>query len=123
MAIFSRIELSNLELNVYLGWEDKERSTSQTIFLDIHLSFPAPPLACQTDDLKDTYCYDDLTTNIKNRCASRSFHLIEYLAAELYDFIKSNVASDILLTLCLTKKTPTAHLAYARMWYGDQKDL
>ena len=55
--LFSRLNIRSLELNLHLGWRNKERTDEQVVLLDMEIRFPSPPIACTTDDLQDTVCY------------------------------------------------------------------
>ena len=71
------LSINQFELPVFLGWPEDERTQSQLVSIDIHLSFKSPPKACDTDNLEDTFCYSWLTDQIKQETALKKFHLIE----------------------------------------------
>jgi 7,8-dihydroneopterin aldolase/epimerase/oxygenase len=101
----SKLALKNLKLEVILGVSDEERSRSQIVILDLELAFKKLPSACFSDDLADTICYSELIAKIKQFCKNKSFHLIEYLGAQLYDFIKNIITQPVAINLSI-QKTP-----------------
>lgn len=118
----SSILLSGLELGVLLGWLPEERSREQTVVLDIQIHFRQPPLACHTDELVDTYCYDALTQLIKNHLQAREFKLIEYLSREIYDICKKHFSNAARIDIRLTKKPKIKNLTGgASFTYGDEE--
>ena len=99
----SSLKINQFELAVFLGWSAEERAVTQKVALDIYLQFAKTPIACQTDDLKDTVCYFELTEKIRQHFANRTFKLIEHLAHEVYQLIKINLPTDTLITVQITK--------------------
>jgi dihydroneopterin aldolase len=47
--------------NVHLGCTPQERKKPQPVQLQIHIEFAKPPKALETDSLKDTPCYAEMT--------------------------------------------------------------
>ncbi|MHB1222296.1 MAG: dihydroneopterin aldolase [Gammaproteobacteria bacterium] len=99
----SSLKINQFALAVFLGWSAEERAATQKVALDIYLIFAKAPTACLTDDLKDTICYFELTEKLRNSFANRTFKLIEHLAHEVYQLIKTNTPTDTLVTVKLTK--------------------
>jgi len=89
----AEINLQQLELSVRLGWPEEEREIPQTIWLDIQIKFFDAPSACKSDNLADTFCYDELIKKIKTEIHAREFRLIEYLGQEIYRVIKQVVGN------------------------------
>lgn len=121
---YCAITLNALELAVHLGWPDDERSNKQTVWLDVHLSFPDELAACATDNLSDTYCYGTLVQQITEGIEQKSFHLIEHLGSEIYHLIRLSLPPHIKVHLRL-KKYPAAipHLkGGVTFHYGDDDD-
>lgn len=119
---YSNIVIRQFELNVYLGWTEAERLQPQCISLDIFIRFPSEPLACQTDELNDTFCYDTLTKTIKNHLQDQSFRLIESFAYTIYQLIKKSVLNECLITVGITKQPPIQELkGGVTFLYGDEK--
>lgn len=95
-----------LRLSVKLGCGDDERRAPQPVDVDIGILFQTPPRGCETDELKETVCYDDLSRRLKNAVSERSFKLVEHLGHVLYHDIKSLVPTDALLALRVVKLHP-----------------
>ncbi len=73
---------------VNLGFGAEERIEKQQIKLDIELYFSNPPIAC-TEDGKGFICYHSLSNVLKGVIEGREFSLIEYLATQLENAMKS----------------------------------
>ncbi|OGT61503.1 MAG: hypothetical protein A3F14_03980 [Gammaproteobacteria bacterium RIFCSPHIGHO2_12_FULL_43_28] len=99
----SSLSILGLELYVHLGWPDQERKEKQLVKLDIHLTFVNPPKACQSDLLTDTICYAGLIDQLHDYLANKTFHLIEHLTNEIYQFLKSCLPAGTMLRVILTK--------------------
>jgi|SRR5579862_7347068 len=118
----TRITLYQLELNLFLGASEKERSQPQTVLLDIDIDFQAPPKACLTDQLNDTDCYDSLIQRIAREITPRSFHLLEHLTHEIYQIIKKTFIQPVSIHVKVTKKpllSGAQVIAGASFCYGD----
>lgn len=113
--------LNGLELPVVLGWPEEERAQKQIVVLDIQIHFPKPPLACVTDNLVDTFCYDALVNSIKLRLAHEEFRLIEHLGHDIYQICKEHLTKNVLLGIRLTKKPAIENLTGGVSFcYGDE---
>lgn len=99
----SRLVLHNLEFLVYLGWESSERKKKQKVTVDIDIQFAHTPIACTTDSLHDTFCYDALNQTIIKHIDKKTFHLLEYLTFEIYSIVKLFLNLKNKTTICVTK--------------------
>lgn len=95
--------INALEVQVYLGWTNKERLKKQTVYLDVAISFHHMPKACHTDHLDDTFCYKDLINIIRKKIASIKFNLIEHLTCEIHKIIKDALPFKTKLDVSITK--------------------
>lgn len=102
-TLHSRLTIRDLELNVNLGWPEKERLQEQRVLLDIEIRFLQPLKACMTDNLQDTICYATLTQTLRNEISGKKFSLIEHLAHTLYQILKSQLPEQTHLNVRLTK--------------------
>lgn len=101
--INSNLHIRGLKLPVNLGWPDQEREQEQIVSLDLEIIFPKPPLACITDDLKDTVCYAALIQTLRDKLSAQNFHLIEHLGQEIYCIVKEQFPPDAYITIHITK--------------------
>lgn len=116
----SSLSLHGLELNVFLGWPDDERQEKQQVKLDVTVAFSAPPKACVSDQLQDTFCYDSLITQIKEKTTAKSFRLLEHLGYEIYQMIKPAVPDSAKVSISLQKMPPIPALTGgASFYFGD----
>ena len=106
---------------VRLGCYSEERLKPQEVELDLRIWFETTPAGCRSDRLKDVVCYEELTTAVENALADRSFHLIERLAAVVYDVLHPLVPADARLWIRVKKmRPPVAALQHGvSFWYGD----
>jgi dihydroneopterin aldolase len=119
--IESNIFLQGLELDIFLGWPDEERRQKQKVSVDIKIHYDEPPLACTTDNLEDTTCYDSLINTIKENILHREFHLLEYLGREIYLLVKNILRNDALISIWINKKHPFENIANGiTFFYGDK---
>jgi len=115
------LTLHEITLSVYLGVSEEEQRDHQHITLDLILHFQPPPVACQTDQLTDTYCYQTLISQLQASCENKRFHLIESLTQYLFHTIKCaypNCAID----LSLTKNPPIDEVAACTYRISDHHD-
>lgn len=120
MKKYAQMNLNGLELSVNLGWPQGERKKTQIVTLNAEIVFSAPPTGCTTDQLTDTYCYDALIKTIKTGIADRDFRLLEHLAYEIHNIIKTQLPDDCKLLIKLTKKPPILNLTGGVTFcYGD----
>jgi len=106
----SCLTVNGLELHINLGWPQAERAQQQTVTIDMTIQFNQTPLACTTDELTDTFCYDELITKMKQNTAARHFKLIEHFGYEMYQLVKNFLPANTLLQLSVTKKPPIENL-------------
>lgn len=118
-TISSSIEIHGIEMDVNLGWAETERARKQSVLVDIFIKFVNPPKACLTDELSDTYCYNDLVNSIKTHLDKREFRLLEHLGHELYQLVKKTLSNTDLVSIRTTKKPPIANVSGASFFYGD----
>lgn len=115
------LQVNALKLNVHLGWPEKERLKKQIVWLDLYITFPNVPKACQTDRLENTYCYADIIKILSKQISNKTFHLIEHLTAEIYKMVKNLLPKNVLLSVCITKYPKIKQLqGGVSFHYGDQ---
>ena len=120
MTKFASMTLQGLKLNVFLGWPQQERQQEQSVTLDVMISFIRPPVACLTDQLSDTCCYDTLTEEIKQVAATQKFRLLEHLGHCLYQTIKDYLTVESTVSINITKKPDITDLTGGVTFsYGD----
>lgn len=105
-ALRTRLEIPAIRLEVRLGCEAAERATPQPVDLGLVIDFATPPDACRSDRLADTVCYAELAALARAYCAAREFRLVERLAVELRDVVRSRLPHDAGLALTVVKLAP-----------------
>lgn len=104
------IILKDLALKLNLGLTNQERSKKQSILLQIKIIFPKKPLACSSNDIKDTICYATLIKKIQEFCKNKKFILVEELGEQLLNIIKNNIPKKCKVHLQVQKKRPLPEL-------------
>lgn len=97
------LSINQLTLAVSLGWPDHERLEKQTISLSFTVQFATPPLACNSDQLKDTVCYSLLIRDLRKLIETKTYHLIEHLGHDAYQHIKNHLQSEALVKVSVLK--------------------
>ena len=105
--------LNGLEIYINLGCSDEERSQKQLVMLDLELLFDDTFTASDTDNLEQTICYYTLRKHIQKFCDDISCNLIEYLAKQIYDFIKGKYSNFEIKYLKLIKTPPVSQIKSA----------
>lgn len=116
----ARMVLHKLEFLVNLGWGQDERALQQMVTVDIHVQFANPPVACMSDNLSDTFCYDTLNKTIQDKIGQKEFRLLEYLAQEIYSCVKNFIIPNTTVNICVTKyPNHFFKSGGVSFWYGD----
>lgn len=115
----SYLNINALELEIFLGWPKEERARKQIVKIDIHISFPETPSACQSDEINDTYCYRELIDGLRDKTAGKHFRLIEHLTQTIYDYFKSCLPDGANTQVSLTKHPQIQGLGSVTFHVGD----
>ena len=110
----SQLELKDLLLNLHLGITKQEQLNKQPVYIDISIENNTPPLGCETDNIKNTLCYDDLSKTITESCSIKTYNLIEHLCQDIVDIIKIKVQNKTKISVTVKKSPPIENLALAK---------
>jgi FolB domain-containing protein len=77
--------IPKLRLWVSLGCNEGEKDHLQPVDVDIKIEFLKEPIGCKSDQITDVHCYKTLSDKLVKAVESRSFNLIESLAAHLFE--------------------------------------
>ncbi len=113
------LSINSLVLELYLGWPDDERLRKQTVLLDIQFQFANTPKACTTDHLDDTFCYRHFIEKLRADYQHKKCHLIEFVAHDIYQLLKTLTPPDTKLSVTLTKQPLIAALGSVSFKIGD----
>lgn len=81
--------------------------------MDIGIAFSQEPLGCRSDDLVDVFCYKMIAEKVIESVKGKSFHLIEFLAAYIFEaLIKHFSLEGAILEIRVTK--PHHPVAYVQ---------
>lgn len=117
----SQLRIVNFKLPVYLGVGEVERQFLQILEIDIDIHFKTPPKGGENDLIENTVCYDQLIQDLNARFKHQSFKLIESVATQIYDLIKSQVLESARVYVRVKKKPSLVGLAgYLEYGYGDE---
>ena len=100
------LTIRGILLPIRLGCSADERLNPQPVEIDLTIRFETPPRGMVTDRLEDTVCYDRLVSAIKQVVTDREFSLVEYLAKEIFDSLRSIVESEHELRVTVRKVSP-----------------
>ena len=122
LAETASLSFKTKEFPVSLGVLPEEKARPTPVSLQVSLDFPTLPKACQSDQLADTVCYDQLSQQLYSVCTTKHFNLIEHCGYEAYHALKhylqtQNLAANLSLTL--TKKLTHAFLQESCFHVGD----
>ncbi len=81
-----RILIAALPLRCFLGVTAEERSTPQTVIVDLELSLDLAPAAA-SDAIGHTVNYSSVCAYAEEIATARPFHLIESLAGAIADIL------------------------------------
>lgn len=116
----SILSLNAITLPVCLGVSEEERQNNQNVRIDIQIYMDTPIDACTTDDIVDTFCYDEMLQIVENTCQSQEFHLIEHLCYKIHISVKKVVHNHGVRIKVQKTYPPLAHkLESASFEYSD----
>jgi len=100
------LKVHNLRMEVRLGCSAEERQTPQAVEWNLQLFWKNLPMACESDSLSDTICYDELTKTIAAVCSSGEYKLIEHLAFKALQSIRPQLKSLARVFIAVRKLQP-----------------
>lgn len=100
------LRVHGLEIPVRIGLTEEERRIPQAIQFDIEIQFAEKPLACSSDKIEDSICYDEMSSQIEEKVSSRSYKLIEHLCQEVFTMLSEKLAAQTHLALRVKKLRP-----------------
>ncbi len=103
---FSELLLTDWRQNVKLGVTAEERMEAQLVAIDIAVRFDELPLACQSDQVADTVCYDHLLKVLCGELASHEWRLLEHLTYDLYRKLQQLLSDGCVIRIKVTKLHP-----------------
>ena len=84
------LRIHDLDLSVYLGCLPAERGQLQTVRLNLEILFQQKPKACESDELLESICYDQIGNLLMKFVRDREFKLIEFLAERSFVLLKES---------------------------------
>jgi 2-amino-4-hydroxy-6-hydroxymethyldihydropteridine diphosphokinase len=96
----SIIKVKNLRLRSYIGFIDWEKEKLQDVVISYSFKYDTS-MASETDDVQYAVDYKKMTKQIISMVDNQSFHLIEALAEQVFNFIlkSSSAVQDIEVTV------------------------
>ncbi len=115
------LKISDYVLWIHLGVSEEERIKPQQVNLNIEINFLENLPACETDEIKNTVCYDELTTQIRFYVQEKQFKTIEYLAKKIYELTKQKIIQKNQTLIHIHKVAPPMPhiLGGTHFIYGD----
>ncbi|MDX2504753.1 MAG: dihydroneopterin triphosphate 2'-epimerase [Gammaproteobacteria bacterium] len=84
--MLATICIKNLRLRTFIGFNEEEKTKKQDVIVNIHLSYDASAAAA-SDSVEDACNYKVLTKQIIALVESKSFDLLEKMAADIISLI------------------------------------
>jgi len=78
----ARINISNLRLRTYIGFNPEEQTKQQDIVINAEIHYRADS-ACASDDAADALNYRNITKKMIHHIENGRFHLLEKLTSDL----------------------------------------
>lgn len=100
------IKIVSLEIPLSIGCFEEEKNRTTLVQLTIELK-PENCLACATDQLQDTICYDQLIRFLEQQCFQKTYQLIEFACNDIFQTVKRFLEERHVfsrLRICLLKK-------------------
>ncbi|HET9570718.1 MAG TPA: dihydroneopterin aldolase [Bacteroidales bacterium] len=101
------LQLNHMQFHAYHGVFEQEKKIGNTYFIDLKIGADFTK-ACKSDQIEDTINYasvfHEIQEEMKNNC-----NLIEHLAENICQRLKSTFAEMQLIELKLTKQNPPLH--------------
>ena len=104
--------IPSLRLWLSLGCSEAERAVPQPVDIDIRIKFMNMLPGCYSDKLEEVVCYHTLTQSVITFLQKKSFHLIEFLAARIFESVEQHLKSiDAVIEVAVTKPNhPVPHI-------------
>lgn len=116
------LRVNDLSVQVHLGCTEGERASSQEVRFSLEFRFPKRPLACITDQLKDTFCYAETCGFIKRVAMSRHFETIEALTHHTREAVRSLIPRGMTGTISIHKVNPPVADLKGGVFYEEAID-
>lgn len=81
------LKLVSLEIPLKIGCYEEEKGKTTPVQITIELK-PKSCLACQTDQLQDAACYDQLMRFLNQQCFQRTYQLIEFACNDIFQTVR-----------------------------------
>ena len=120
----ARIQVSNLRLRTYIGFNPEEKTKQQDVVINAEIRY-APGRALRSDDETDALDYKLITKRMIRHVEQGRFHLLEKLVADLLEIATEServtfaevrvdkphalrFADSVSLTLCAERRSESA---------------
>ncbi len=100
----TKLNIHKIEFPVTLGWSEDERREKQNIFVDFEIVFSTQPKASESDQLNDTYCYQEFSVFLYDKISKKEYRLIEHLSHDIYKNTKVFFQKASFVSVSVTKK-------------------
>ena len=100
------LRLNDFRTETRLGCTPPERVHPQPIRFDLVVRFRKIPEGCRTDSIDDTVCYSKVSDALRSVCVGGEFHLIEKVAFDALQKLRTVVDPYMDLELTATKLHP-----------------
>lgn len=81
------LKIVSVEIPLRIGCYEEEKHKKTPIQITVELK-PESCLACQTDQLQDTVCYDQLMQFLNQQCFQKTYQLIEFACNDIFQTVR-----------------------------------
>lgn len=81
------LKIVSKEIPLHVGCYEEEKNRTTPVQVTIELK-PESCLACQTDQLQDTICYDQLIQFLNQQCFQKTYQLIEFACNDIFQTVR-----------------------------------
>ena len=103
---FSILKVRRLRLNVHLGCTQEEQKNLQPVDVNLTFKFEGLPTGSISDELEETFCYDKISTLLKNKVENKYYKLVERLTLELFAEVRNFATPNIKVWIEVIKIHP-----------------
>lgn len=115
-ALSTHLAILGIAVPVRLGCLPGEQDEPQRVEFDVTIRFGRPPAGVETDNLADTVDYRTVVGRIKEAVTERSFDLVEHLAGQVFEDLRTVVPPEHTLEVAVRKVTPVREITGATVF-------
>lgn len=110
------LKITGIKFDTYIGVKDFEKLAPALVSVDLEIKYEG--IGHETDNIDDTFCYDELSKIVVSTAQKKHYELIEHLSYSIYKELKKK---DMIVNVHLTKFAPKCKhfVEKSEFSYGD----